>query len=34
MDILEDAIETVCAKVINFDEEVDYFDENYEVEEE
>ena len=34
MDILEDAIETVCAKVKNFDEEVDYFDENYEVEEE
>jgi diaminobutyrate-2-oxoglutarate transaminase len=34
MDILEDAIETVCAKVKNFDEEVDFFDENYEVEEE
>ena len=34
MDILEDAIETVCAKVKNFDEEIDYFDENYEVEEE
>jgi len=34
MDILEDAIETVCAKVKNFEEEVDYFDENYEVEEE
>ena len=34
IDILEDAIETVCAKVKNFDEEVDYFDENYEVEEE
>lgn len=34
MDILEDAIETVCAKVKNFDEEVDYFNENYEVEEE
>lgn len=34
MDILEDAIEIVCAKVKNFDEEVDYFDENYEVEEE
>ena len=34
MDILENAIETVCAKVKNFDEEVDYFDENYEVEEE
>ena len=34
MDILEDAIETVCAKVKNFDEEVDFFDQNYEVEEE
>ena len=34
MDILEDAIEIVCAKVKNFDEEIDYFDENYEVEEE
>jgi diaminobutyrate-2-oxoglutarate transaminase len=34
MDILEDAIETVCAKVKNFDEEVNFFDENYEVEEE
>ena len=34
MGILEDAIETVCAKVKNFDEEIDYFDENYEVEEE
>ena len=34
IDILEDAIETVCSKVKNFDEEVDYFDENYEVEEE
>lgn len=34
MDILEDAIETVCAKVKNFVEEVDFFDENYEVEEE
>ena len=34
MDILEDAIETVCAKVKNFDEEVDFFHENYEVEEE
>ena len=33
MDILEDAIETVCSKVKNFDEEVDYFHENYEVEE-
>ena len=34
MDILEDAIETVCAKVKNFDEEVDFFHEDYEVEEE
>lgn len=34
MDILEDAIETVCAKVENFDEEVDFFHEDYEVEEE
>ena len=34
MDILEDAIETVCAKVKNFDEEVDFFQEDYEVEEE
>ena len=34
MDILEDAIEMICAKVKNFDEEVDFFDENYEVEEE
>ena len=34
MDILEDAIETVCAKVKNFDEEVDFFHENYEVEKE
>ena len=34
MDILEDAIETVCAKIKNFDEEVDFFHEDYEVEEE
>ena len=34
MDILEDAIETVCAKVKNFDEEVDFFHEDYEVEKE
>ena len=34
MDILEDALETVCAKVKNFDEEVDFFHEDYEVEEE
>ena len=34
VDILEDAIETVCAKVKNFDEEVDFFHEDYEVEEE
>lgn len=34
IDILEDAIETVCAKVKNFDEEVDFFHEDYEVEEE
>jgi len=31
MDILENAIESVCEKINNFDEEVDYFDENYEV---
>ena len=31
MDILESAIETVCAKVENFDEEVNYFDDDYEV---
>ena len=34
IDILEDAIETVCARVKNFDEEVDFFHEDYEVEEE
>jgi len=31
MDILENAIETVCAKIKTFDEEVDYFDNDYEV---
>jgi diaminobutyrate-2-oxoglutarate transaminase len=31
MDILENAIESVCEKINNFDEEVDYFDEHYEV---
>lgn len=31
MNILESAIETVCAKVENFDEEVNYFDDDYEV---
>lgn len=34
IDILEDAIETVCARVKNFDEEVDFFHEDYEVEKE
>jgi diaminobutyrate-2-oxoglutarate transaminase len=31
MDILETAIESVCAKVKIFDEEIDYFDDSYEV---
>ena len=31
MDILENAIETVCAKIKTFDEEVNYFDNDYEV---
>ncbi len=31
MDILEAAIESVCAKVKIFDEEIDYFDDSYEV---
>jgi len=31
IDILEDAIRVVCKKEINFDEEINYFDEDYEV---
>ena len=32
IDILEDAIKAVCASTNNFDEEIDYFHNDYEVE--
>ena len=32
IDILEDAIKTICIAKDNFDEEIDYFHENYIVE--